>query len=243
MLKIRITLPKQQSVHYHYLDILHDALVNAWIAAGAPATEVTGMTARPWNFAPLGKHQDSNNMAHSLIVSTPDTVLANCLAQFDPQDIHYVRANTSERVNFSAAQIAIETDPILPGQNALGVLTLSPLAIRDNTLNGSKHWHKYLDQVDLSAAVNQRLSRLAGREIKLQVQADSLYLRCNPEHSILIPIKKMRNGKLAYVIGMSAPLVLSGNEDDLRLAWYAGLGEKTRNGFGCLGLAEEGIGR
>jgi CRISPR-associated endoribonuclease Cas6 len=34
-------------------------------------------------------------------------------------------------------------------------------------------------------------------------------------------------------------MLLQGSEDDLRLAWYAGIGEKTRSGFGCLGLLEE----
>jgi CRISPR/Cas system endoribonuclease Cas6 (RAMP superfamily) len=38
-------------------------------------------------------------------------------------------------------------------------------------------------------------------------------------------------------------LVLTGSDDDLRFAWYAGIGEKTRNGFGCMGLAEQGLGR
>ena len=42
---------------------------------------------------------------------------------------------------------------------------------------------------------------------------------------------------------MQAPLLLEGSEEDLRFAWYAGLGEKTRNGFGCLGLIEQGVGR
>jgi CRISPR/Cas system endoribonuclease Cas6 (RAMP superfamily) len=40
---------------------------------------------------------------------------------------------------------------------------------------------------------------------------------------------------------MQAPLILEGAEADLRFAWYAGMGEKTRNGFGCLGLAEQGV--
>ncbi|RKZ38602.1 MAG: CRISPR-associated protein Cas6, partial [Gammaproteobacteria bacterium] len=87
------------------------------------------------------------------------------------------------------------------------------------------------------------LSRLAGREIKLQVQPDSLYIRINPDHSVLVPMKLMRNGKTVFVIGMNAPLVLSGSEEDLRFAWYTGIGEKTRNGFGCIGLAEQGVGR
>ena len=100
MLKTRLTLPKQQLVHYRYFDILHDALVNAWVAAGISAEEVTGMNARPWNFAPLGKHQGSDNTVHSLIVSTSDTILAKYLAQFNPQDIHYARTSTDEGVDF-----------------------------------------------------------------------------------------------------------------------------------------------
>lgn len=53
----------------------------------------------------------------------------------------------------------------------------------------------------------------------------------------------MKNGQSAFVIGMQAPLVVAGHRDDVLLAWYTGLGEKTRNGFGCIGLAEEGVGR
>ncbi|MDY6991975.1 MAG: CRISPR-associated endoribonuclease Cas6 [Pseudomonadota bacterium] len=241
MLRARISLPKQQSVHYHYLDVLHDALVNAWTAAGAAGTEVTGMNARPWTFAALGHRTAKDSLAHSLVVSTPDTTLAQWLYQLKPKDIHYARFNTLERVSFAEAEITYEPDPILPQQNALGALLLSPLAIKEK--NNSKRWHKNLAEVELSQAISQRLSRIAEREIQLQVQADSLYLRCNPEHSVLVPIKKMSNGKLAYIIGMSAPLVLMGSEADLRLAWYAGLGEKTRSGFGCIGLAEQGVGR
>ena len=199
------------------------------------------MSARPWNFAALGRQTHKETVAHSLVVSTTDTALAQWLYQLKPKDIEYARLKTLERVSFAEAEITYEPDPILPQQNALGALLLSPLAIKEK--NNAKRWHKNLTEVELSQAISQRLSRIAGREVRLQVQADSLYVRCNPKHSVLVPIKKMPNGKLAYIIGMSAPLVLMGSEADLRFAWYAGLGEKTRSGFGCIGLAERGVGR
>jgi CRISPR-associated endoribonuclease Cas6 len=124
----------------------------------------------------------------------------------------------------------------------LGVVTLSPIAISDRATK-SKRWLTRLDQVDLAAVANARLGKIAGRVVALTVQPDSLYLRANPDHSVLVSIKRMHNGRAAFVIGMQAPLVLAGSREDLLLAWYAGLGEKTRNGFGCLGLAEEGVGR
>jgi len=242
VLRIRVSLPKKGEAYYNYLDILHDAIVNAWIAAGAQKEQILDMSALPWNFAALGRQGKENKMAHTLIVSTPDATLAKILLRLNPEEIHYARASTVEVVNFAEAEITIEDDPIMPNQNALGVLMLSPLAISDKS-SKSKRWHKYLDQVDLNAAINHRLSRLAGRNIKLKIQVDSLYLRCNPEHSVLVPIKLIRNGKTVFVIGMNAPLILTGSENDLRFAWYAGLGEKTRNGFGCMGLAEQGVGR
>ncbi|MEN8220068.1 MAG: CRISPR-associated endoribonuclease Cas6 [Pseudomonadota bacterium] len=243
MLRLRISLPKKAELHYKYLDILHDALVKAWIAAGAQKEQILDRSALPWNFAALGGQNRQGKMVHTLVVSTTDASLAKILRHLNPEKISYARASTIENVNFADAQISIVDDPIMPNQNALGVLMLSPLAISDKTVSKGKRWHEDLGKVDLSAAINHRLSRFAGRDIKLDVQVDSLYLRCNPKHSVLVPMKLMRNGKKVFVIGMSAPLVLTGSEDDLRFAWYAGLGEKTRNGFGCIGLAEQGVGR
>jgi len=138
MLRIRVTLPKQNLGHYQYLDILHDALINAWTAAGATIEQVHGEGALPWNFAALGKTGHLDKIVHTLIVSTPAPTLTKYLRDFKPQDIHYARASTIEAVDFAEAHITLEDDPIGPQQNALGVLLLSPLAIHDNTVAGSK---------------------------------------------------------------------------------------------------------
>ncbi len=242
MYRVRIRLPKGQAVYYHYLDLLHNALINAWIAAGAAANDVVGVAARPWNFAALGWHRRDGNIVHTLVVSTPDPMLAKWLAAFEPAQVCYAHATTSELVDFSTADLFLEEDLILPEQRALGVLMLSPLLVSVPD-EKRRHWHKSLDTLDLAAAINPRLSRLAGRPVRLQIQADSLYLRANPDHSVLVPLKQAKNGQVSFAIGMSAPLVLAGTEEDLRLAWYAGIGEKTRNGFGCIGLLERGVGR
>lgn len=242
MFRIRMALPKGKSIAYRYTDILHDALVNAWVCAGAASEDVTGYQAKPWNFAALGWRRDQENRAHTLIVSTPDPELSGYMKTIKPSDIAYARTATSESVNFSDAEIMPDPDPIGPGQNALGVLMLSPLAISRKDKK-SPRWHVNLKEAELSAAVNFRLSKIAGRAVKLQVQPDGLYLRANPRHDVLIQVKESPDGSRAFVIGMKAPLVLQGHENDLRLTWYAGIGEKTRGGFGCIGLAEKGVGR
>lgn len=244
MLRIRFTLPRRKQLSYRNMDILHDALVNAWTRAGASSDQVTGVKAAPWNFAALGWRRKQENQVHTLVVSTPDTELSHLLNRLKPSDVVYARAATSEMVDFASAEQTIEPDPIPSGQSTLGVLLLSPLAISQPKKNGvRKRWHTNLAEVDLSASISYRLSRLAQCQIQLQVQPDKLYLRVNPRHDVLVPIKEYPGGKRAFVLGMKAPLVLSGSEDDLRFAWYAGLGEKTRSGFGCIGTVEQGVGR
>jgi CRISPR-associated endoribonuclease Cas6 len=224
------------------LDLVHDAIVNALAAAGATSEKIVGPQAHPWTFAALGHHRGHDGQVHSLVISTASPELAGALELIDAGALRYARASTGELLDFSGAAISFEDPPMCADPGVLGVVTLSPVAISDRTADG-KRWHTSLAEVNLSAAINARLSRLADRNVALTVQPDSLYLRANPRHSVLVGTKRMRNGRSAFVIGMQAPLVLAGRRDDLLLAWYAGIGEKTRNGFGCIGLADAGVGR
>lgn len=242
MFRVRLRLPKGRYAAYRYLDLVHDALVNALTAAGADADQVLGSAALPWNFAALGHHRGHEGLVHSLVISTPSPILTKALACIDPASVRYARAATGELFDFTGAEPVLEPPPPLADRAALGVLALSPVAISDRTRPG-KHWHTRLDACDLSAAVNARLTRLAGRTVALDIQPDSLYLRANPRHSVLVSTKGGPSGRPAFVIAMAAPLVLAGTREDLLLAWYSGIGEKTRNGFGCIGLAAEGVGR
>ena len=245
MLRIRIHIPKGGPTQQHdHQDSIHDAVVNGLIAAGANSAELIGHQAKPWTFAPLGWHRGHTGIVHSLIISTADAGLARVLSRLDPAQLVKRRWGEAS-INFSAAQIQIEPDPILPQQTQLACLMLSPLVLRDRRSDKEKRWHRNLQDVgeQLSDVINRKLSFVAGRTVQLQLYPDPLYLRANPRHSVLVSLKTLRDGRKSFVIGMQAPLVLEGSEDDLRLAWYAGIGEKTRSGFGCLGLVEQGVGR
>jgi CRISPR-associated endoribonuclease Cas6 len=241
MNRIRIILPRGRAVYYQYNDILHDAVVNGLTANGAPAEAVIGPKAGLWHFAAMGWRNHSSCRIHTLVIGVADPVLSQALEKLHPEDIAYSRAQTGEVVDFSGAEIQPDPDPIAPGQHALGVVMLSPLAI--SRQNGKHHWHTRMTDVDLGAAISARLSRITGRPISIRADPDRLYLRTRPRHDTLVPLKGLKGGKRAFVIGMRAPLVLTGETEDLRLAWYGGIGEKNRAGFGCIGLAERGIGR
>jgi len=246
MLRVRLQLPKQAPLQvYDHQDLLHDAIINAWTAAGANSEDLIGSQAKAWTFAPLGWHRGKQGLAHGLVIATADRGLASSLSRLDPAEVTKRRWD-AQSVNFSQARLQLEPDPILPQQQQLACLLLSPLLLQDHTsAPKQKHWHSDLRVLgdNLSERINRKLSFMAGRDVNLSIQADDLYLRANPEHSVLVNLKVFQNGQKSFVVGMKAPLVLQGSDEDLRLAWYAGIGEKTRSGFGCLGLVAEGVGR
>lgn len=246
MLRVRLQLPKSEPLQeYDHHDLIHDALINALLAAGADSNEVIGYKAKPWTFSPLGWHRGHKGLAHGLVVSTADSGLARVLSRLDPAQVTKRRWDAGS-VNFAGATVQIEPDPILPGQSQLGCLMLSPLLLQEQNHGGKgKRWHRSLTDLgeDLSGIINRKLSFVAERDVQLAIHPDSLYLRANPKHSVLVNLKVFKDGRKSFVIGMQAPILLEGSEEDLRLAWYAGIGEKTRSGFGCLGLVDQGVGR
>lgn len=239
MLRIRLTLPRPLTQTYTHQDLIHDAIINGLETAGCNASDLMGLNARFWTFAPIGWHNGHQGFVHSLIISTSDLDIARALTRLKPETLTQRRWN-GETLSFAGAQLTIEPDPIFPQQTQLAGLLLSPLVLQTKQGTG-KQWCKDLNNLDLSEIISRKLSAKAGRLIQLTIQPDSLYLRANPKHSVLVNLKHFPNGQKSFVIGMQVPLLIQGREDDLRFAWYAGIGEKTRNGFGCLGLLEEGV--
>lgn len=161
------------------------------------------------------------------------------IGQLDPEMVRKTSTN-GDSIDLSAWDKSAEELPVAqePGVPAtLPAIMLSPLVL---SVRGRKgRWHANLSEVEpyLSEAINARLSRLTGREVRLDVQTDRLYLRANPRHATLVRTRAVPRARPAFVIGMMSPLVLNGSLADLRSAWTLGIGEKNRYGFGCIGFA------
>ena len=163
--------------------------------------------------------------------------LESKLARLLPETIRKSTANGDE-IDLSAWDKSAENFPILPQPREIATLPaimLSPLAV--SARGASKgYWYKNLSRIgdELDAAVNFRLSRLTGRSVNLHLEPDRLYLRANPKHSVVVHTRKTRSGKPVFVIGMMCPMTIRGTPGDLKSAWLLGIGEKNRNGFGCI---------
>ena len=238
-MRVRLTAPRGERARFHYLDSLHGALVNAWTTCGARGPDVVGRDAGNWSFGAVGTATPRGFVLKSVVVGAEGAPLEPVLSGILPEAVRKVSTN-GDVVDLSAWDKTIEELPIAcgPGESAtLPVIMLSPLAL--SVRGQKKRWYDDLTKAgaDLEEAVNFRLSRLTGRDVKLKLEPDKLYLRANPEHSTLVRTRAIPGRKPAFVIGMMCPLSISGQLDDLRSAWAIGIGEKNRYGFGCIGHA------
>ena len=238
-MRVRLTAPRGKRERFHYLDSLHGALVNAWTTCGARGPDVVGRAAGNWSFGAVGTATPRGFVLKSVVVGAEGAPLEPVLSGILPEAVRKVSTN-GDVVDLSAWDKTIEELPIVcgPGESAtLPVIMLSPLAL--SVRGQKKRWYDDLTKAgaDLEKAVNFRLSRLTGRDVKLKLEPDKLYLRANPEHSTLVRTRAIPGRKPAFVIGMMCPLSISGQLDDLRSAWAIGIGEKNRYGFGCIGHA------
>ena len=238
-MRVRLSAPYGGCAKLRFLDSLHGALVNAWTACGVPGPAVVGRDASNWSFGAVGTATSKGFVLKAVVIGTEGGALEPVLGHLVPESIRKTSVN-GDVVDLSAWDKAIEEVPVIcrPGETAtLPAIMLSPIAL---SVRGQKgRWHDDLMKVgsDLEDAVNFRLSRLTGRDVKLKLEPDRLYLRANPQHSTLVRTRAVPGGKPAFVIGMMCPLSINGRLNDLRSAWTLGIGEKNRYGFGCIGYA------
>ena len=238
-MRVRFSAPRGERARFRFLDSLHGALVNAWTACGARGTEVVGRDADNWSFGAVGAATPNGFVLKSVVIGAEGGLLEPALGHLLPEAVRKASSN-GDVVDLAAWDRDVEELPVAcrPGEIAiLPAIMLSPLAL---SVRGRKgRWHDDLAIVEpvLEEAVNARLSRLTGRNVKLKVELDRLYLRANPKHSTRVRVRAVQGGKPAFVIGTMCPLTLSGGIEDLKSAWSLGIGEKNRYGFGCIGHA------
>ena len=238
-MRLRLRAPPGAFVRMRFMDSLHAALVNAWTSCGAHGEEVVGRGAGNWSFGAVGTATSRGFILRSVVIGAEGSPLERFLHRLAPETVRKASVHGAI-VDLTTWALTAEELPVAcePGETAtLPTIMLSPLAL---SVRGQKgRWHDDLVKVgpNLEAAVSYRLSRLTGRDVRLGVEPDRLYLRANPKHSTLVRTRTAKGSKPAFVIGMMCPLSISGRLEDLRSAWALGIGEKNRYGFGCIGFA------
>lgn len=244
MFRIRVRCGRGRRITYTNADVIKDAAFNMLLATGCPAERLAGDAARHWGAGAICPRKIAPNMpvrqTSEILVSTIDPEITAYLRKADPGAMRKHQSATGETIDMSGATIVSDLDPVVPGTTFIDAIALTPLVVsrqdrKEGALKGK--FHDDASACDLTAAVNHRLSRIAGRAVSLNLVPDDLYLSTRRgAHAVRADIKMM-NGRAGVVVGLVFPFVLCGTPEDLRLAWYAGLGEKNRLGFGFFGLA------
>lgn len=242
MKRYRFELPSPRP--YITQDLIHDALVAAFMDAGARSEQVIGAQALPWNFAPLtaGGRYDadrgvSTRRLRGLVVSSADPVVSGWLEQIQGENIIAARALSAEMISLAGAIKREELPPFSVHQEATAVHWLSPFLRRAPRMAGDEGKQGWLVDPKEMEKRSPGLSLAArfGKEGDLGLfwAADRLALRSGAtRHSVDVKVHP-QTGRAVWVSGTKVPFVLSGPSQSLVLAWYAGLGAKTRMGFGC----------
>lgn len=215
-----------------YTDSMNAAIVAGLVAAGLTSEQLVGEGALPWTFAMAGRaSRGHGRRILRLTLSSPAAAFAEALERLDPSEIRVASSN-GDRIDCSGGVRHSGRGPAR-GTDCLAVTFGSPVALmRASGEREKRKWADSLEDIDLDAALRTSLTRRAGRDLDLSVSVDPL-TRIAGTVRQLVKLRKMPNGRPAIIPAFTFPLTLRGAPEDIRFAFLAGLGAKTRAGFGC----------
>lgn len=196
-----------------------------------------------WHFGVIAKQcnpksDNPKQWVHRIervIVGSSDPATAKALSQITPADLIELNQAPGAGLDLSMATIT----PLPPWQDteAVSLYCISPIRVSDP--NNRKF--SLLETGDtFNQALNQTMQSRFKRPFDLRLVPDSLYVRAQGgDIAAGMAIKTNdKTGKPIIVRGMVLPFLLTGPAEDIRDAWYNGLGRSTARGFGCVEMAE-----
>ena len=230
---MRATIHLQNSPQmFRFQDSVHAALVAGLSAAGASSADLVGPAARPWSFAVKGySRAGGESVATSSLLSSPDERIQRAMAALDVMTIR-VAADNGDAIDCGGGRLAACHRMPAPGQQEIALALASPVAVaRPKTGREKTALAETLDGIDVAAALKRSVEARAGRGLDLEVLVDRLAMRTDLAKR-LIWLRRAPTGKRIGVPAFRFPFALRGAPEDLRFAFLAGFGAKTRQGFG-----------
>lgn len=170
-----------------------------------------------------------------IYVGSSDPEIVTALAQIQPDDLVEPNAVSGSGLHLQEATI-YRLETWLPCES-VQLYTISPLRVTDRTAErpGDACLETGPRFDDL---LNRAMARRFGREFRLRLVPDSLYVRSR-QGRIEAGMGVKADPRKGAIIkkGIVLPFLLCGPPADLRDAWYSGLGSGTARGFGCVEMA------
>lgn len=231
---LRKTFTPHQRPTYQYLDSVNAALVRAFVQHGVQADDVTGLQARPWTFSCKGFAKAGGTMVLSaLTVTTPDPMLTQALHAMQGTDIQ-AQPKTGDTVCLGTSRTKIQPWNLHPDQDEICVTFASPFLIARQPPyeRSDPPFMSDIQKVDVAHLLKKAADKNAGRTLDINLAIDRLTLLT--ESTPRWMSFRQAGGRRIMLPGFRMPITLRGNPADIQFVLHAGLGAKTRQGFGCL---------
>lgn len=223
-----------RALPYAYLDSIHAAIVAGLTAEELSSRQLIGRDAAPWTFAAKGFSRPGGRLFLSgLTISTCDEGVGEALRRLKPENVRRLSSN-GDCIDLKGARKIVIQEPFLDGQEELAICFASPFVLTQPLAGRpqGKIYVQTLEGIDFSHVFSKGLSRRLGRRVDIEAHADPLSVATDGAKPRIISLRRSPGGRVttpAFAVHMT----LRGATEDLRTAYYAGLGEKTRYGFGC----------
>jgi CRISPR-associated endoribonuclease Cas6 len=233
---IRVTATAERPTPYVYRDSIHAAVIAALHAAGARSEDLVGTTAKPWTFSPVQSLQAGRILLKGVTISTSDVDLGRFVSRIKSEDILWNSQN-GDRIDFGRGLVTSFKNPVPHDGGKMQVYFASPFVVSNRASSEGKKWVEDLKDVNLSEAFSSGLSRRHGRPVDIKVSVDDFTMRVASHRSAIIAVRQSGSRKVT-IPGFFLNAEIEGNREDLMAAYFSGLGEKTRYGFGMVAPAK-----
>lgn len=166
-----------------------------------------------------------------VILGSSDPPIAEALAQFTSEDLLEPALTPGAGLDLRRARI-VRDDRWTPVE-ALSLYALSPIRVLQRIGNRSQ---AVLEPGEaFNTALNGSMTTRFGRTFRLTFIPDRLYTFAHRGRlTASMAVGQRSDGRPLCLPGLLTPFVLTGPAEDLRDAWFSGLGASTGLGFGCV---------
>lgn len=225
---------RSRPLQYRYLDSVHAALVAALTESGLEPHEVVGEMAQNWCFAAKGYSRSNGPcVLTGVTLSAASEKISAALTRVNPQTARVSSVN-GDRLDLSHGILRAVPDRLCTETDAARFAFASPFVLihKKDGVSSKTRYVGNLDDVDIDGALRSSLERRAGRPLDISFHIDRLSLRADGKPRV-VRYRRMPHGKDQMIGAFSLPVSVKGDPAAIRFAFLAGLGVKTRVGFGC----------
>lgn len=160
--------------------------------------------------------------------TNPDVTQA--LAQITPEDLYEPSDVTGAGLDMHTATITNED--WFPTDVVAGY-AISPIRVLQTTPGTPRGHALSVFGPEFDRALNRTMERRFRRPFRLRFVPDTGYVRLRRgDVTVHMGVRSLPDGRVVALDGVVLPFLLAGPSEDIRDAWYNGLGSATAQGFG-----------